>query len=198
MVASFPEEGPTRFPTVKFANPMRCLVGGALIERGLRNVVIANELLAAFERQLGIHLRRLCPGDSGTLLIDGCLICGLLDAKEEIVFLDLLALRERALLDIPGHPRHDIDFVDSGKATDILAGFLHLPGDHGRDGNRGWRRRGLRAGSCAKHWHAQRHKRSFTQERAMKGHAVSPCSNRSRSTGLPAVTEAAQLGTDCG
>ncbi len=120
----------------------------ALVDGGLRDVVVADELLAALQLQLCVDLRRLGLGERGARLLDGSLVRRLLDPEQQIALLDLLPFGEIALLDEARHARDDIDFVDRRDPSDVVAGLRDLAADHGRDGN-GRRRHGVLRSSRA-------------------------------------------------
>ena len=113
-------------------------VGFALVEGGLRNIVVAHKLLAALVLQLCIDFGRLCCGKIGLLLVDRRLVGCLLDPEQQIVLFYILPFGEGALLDETRYSRHNVDLVDCGDASDVIACFRDLPADHGGDGNR-WR-----------------------------------------------------------
>ena len=101
----------------------RRLVGRALIDGGLRDVLVAHQLLAARELKRGIGLGRLGLGEIGALLRDRRLVGVLLDAEQEVAGLDHLAFGEEALLDEARHARDDVDLVDGGDAADEIGGL---------------------------------------------------------------------------
>ncbi len=143
------------------------LLGGlVLIDRRLRDVLVFHQFLGALQLQVGVHLRRLGPGEIGLLLIHGGLVSIRLDAKQQIAGLDHLAFGEIALPDKAGHTRDDIDLVDGNDAADEIAGFRHLAIGHSNDRNRG-------RGICAL---GQR--RAATGERNHRDHQrTEPCSH---------------------
>jgi hypothetical protein len=114
----------------------------------LRDVLIAHQLLAALELQLGVDLGRLGLGQCRLRLLDGRLVGRLLDPEQQVARLDVLSLFEVPLLEKALHAGDDIDFLDGGKASDVIDGFRHLPGHHRSDRN-GWRRRSALGGSDA-------------------------------------------------
>ena len=87
---------------------------------GLRDVLVADQLLAALQLQRGVDLRRLGLGEIGALLLDRRLVGGLLDAEQEVAGLDLLPFGERALLDEARNARDDVDLVDRRHAADEI------------------------------------------------------------------------------
>jgi len=105
----------------------------ALVDRGLRDVLVAHQFLAALELQLGVHLRRLGLGDVRARLLDGRLVGRLLDAEQQVALLDVLSLFEVSLLEKALHAGDDIDLIDRGEASDVVDGFCHLPAHHRSD-----------------------------------------------------------------
>jgi hypothetical protein len=148
------------------------LVGFALVDRGLRDVLVAHQFLAALELQLGVHLGRLGLGERRARLLDGGLVGRLLDPEQQVARLHVLSLFEVPLLEKALHAGDDIDFLDGGKASDVIDGFRHLPAHDRSDGNGGRRRRALRGGNAARHRDTERAKRGFPDENG--GHRPSP------------------------
>ena len=109
-----------------------------------------HEFLAALKLQIGVDLRGLRLGEIGVLLVDRRLVGVLLDTKQQVAGLDLLAFGEVALLDEAGDARDDVDLVDCHDAADeAIARVGHLPACH-RAYSDGWRwRRALRRGCAA-------------------------------------------------
>ena len=102
---------------------MRALcVGGALIDLGLRDVLIAHQLLAALQLQIGVDFRRFCLGEVGVLLVDGRLVGVGFNAKQEIAGFDLLSFGEVALVDETRDPSENVDLVNCRHAADEISG----------------------------------------------------------------------------
>ena len=57
-----------------------CLVGRPLVDRGLRDVLLADKFLAALQLQSGIDFCGLCLGKVGALLLDRRLVGCLFDS----------------------------------------------------------------------------------------------------------------------
>src|SRR5262245_7115639 len=150
----------------------RLLVGFALVDRGLRDVLVAHQLLAALELQLGVDLGRLGLGNICARLLDGRLIGRLLDAEQEIALLDVLPLFEVALLEEARHAGDDIDLVDGGEAPDVVDRVRDLTAHDRSDGNGGWRRRTLRGGDAARYRDTERAHGGFPGDSG--GHRGSP------------------------
>src|SRR4029077_3139275 len=76
--------------------------------------------------------------EGGALLIDGCLVGRLLDAKQQVALLGLLTFDEIALLDEARHARDDVPLVDCRDPSDVIPGFRYLTAHHrsDRDGRR--------------------------------------------------------------
>ena len=134
----------------------RGVVGRALVKRGLRDVLIADELLAALQLERGVDRRRLCLGEIGALLLDRRLVGGLLEPEQEIAGLDLLPFGEISLLDEARDPRDDVDLVDRRHAPEELAGFRHLAARHGDHRDRRRRRSTLGHGRATADEQGQR------------------------------------------
>jgi hypothetical protein len=132
-------EGRLRNHHIGFCRPF---VGGALVDGGLRDVLAADEVLAAFQLQRRIGLRCLGLGEIGLLLIDRRFVSRLFDAKQEVAGPHVLTFGEIALLDEPGHPRHDVHLVDRHDTADEFARIRHLAARN-RDHRDGRRRDGL-------------------------------------------------------
>ena len=154
----------------------RQLVGRALVDRGLRDVLVVHKLLAALQLQLGVDLRRLCLGEIGLLLVDRSLVGGLLDAEQQVAGLDLLPFGEIALLDEARHPRDDVDLVDCDDTADEIAGFRDLTADHRGYGNRRRRRSCLGAGGAAAN---EENKHADGGSLAQSAHGLRPRGNSS-------------------
>ena len=78
----------------------------------MRDVLLADKLLAAPQLQGCVDLCCLCLGEIGALLLDRRLVGCLFDAEQEVAGLDLLPFGEIALLDEAGDPRDNVDLVD--------------------------------------------------------------------------------------
>jgi hypothetical protein len=152
-------------------------VRGALVDRRLRNVKAAAELLTPLELQHGIGLGGLGLCNRGELLVDQRLVGRLLDAKQEIAFLHLLPFGEGALLDEAGDPRDDFDLVDRDDAADEFGGIGHLAVRHRHDGHRGrGRRRALRKRARTKGQQAEadNHRAAASDARSVSRHGFLP------------------------
>src|SRR5262249_54174651 len=156
------------------ARPRCVLVRLALVDRGLRDVLVAHQFLAAVELQLGVDFGRLGLGERRARLLDGRLVGRLLDAEQQVARLDVLPFAEGALLDEARHPRDDIDLIDRGEASDVIDGFRHLPGHHWRDRDGGRRRGALGGGDAAGSRNAQRANGGFPSNGVTTGHRGSP------------------------
>jgi hypothetical protein len=115
------------------------LVGRALVESGLWDVLAADKLLATPQLQSCVKLGSFCLGEIGPLLLDCRLIGGLFNAEQEVAGLDLLSFGEIALLDETWDPCHNVDFVDCRHTADEITCLRHLTAHHG--GHRDRRRR---------------------------------------------------------
>ena len=141
---------------------LRCgIVCRALVERGLRDVLIADEVLAALQLERSVDRCGLGLGEIGALLLDRRLVGGLFEPEQEIAGLDLLPLGEISLLDEPRDPRDDVDLVDRRHAAEEFAGFRDLTARHGGHRDRGGRWGTLghghaRAGQQAERAHGRR------------------------------------------
>src|SRR5262249_46002959 len=124
-------------------------VSFALVEGGLRDIVVTHELLAALVLQPGIDFGRLGCGKISLLLVDRRLVGRLLDPEQQVVLFDILSFGEGSLLDETRYPRDNIDLVDCSDASDVTACFRDLPADHGSDRYRRRRRGALRGGDRA-------------------------------------------------
>src|SRR5580692_10138990 len=119
-----------------------------LIDGGLWHVLILHQHLAALQLQIGVDFCCSRLGKIGVLLVDRRLVGVLLDTKQQVAGLDLLAFGEVALLDETGDPSDDVDLVDRHDAADeATAGVGHLTACHRAYGD-GWGRSALRGG-CA-------------------------------------------------
>src|SRR5262249_33341173 len=152
----------------------RRLVGLALVDRRLRDVLVTHQLPTAVELQLAVDLRRLGLREGGAGLLDGRLVGRLLDQEQQVALLDVLSLFEFALLEKARHAGDDIDLIDRGEASDVIDGFGHLPAHHWRDRNRGRRRGALGGGDAAGGRKAQHANGGFPSNGGTTGHRGSP------------------------
>jgi len=136
-------------PRLHDAGLRRRIVRRALVDSGLGDVAVADKLLASLQLQLRVDGRRLRLFKIGSLLVDGRLIGILLDAKQQVTFLHLLALDEITLLDESGDARDNIDLVDRRDTSDVSSGFCDLAAHYRCHGYRGWGRSRLSASDAA-------------------------------------------------
>ena len=113
------------------------LLGGfKLIDSRLWNVLVFYEHLAALQLQISVDFRCLRLGEIGGLLIDRRLVGVLLDTKQQVTGLNLLAFGEVALLYEASDPGDDIDFIDSYNAADEASTRVgYLTACHGAYGD---------------------------------------------------------------
>ncbi len=108
----------------------RARIGRPLIERRLRNVLTTDKFLAALELHRSVGVRRPSLGQIRFLLLDGSLVCRLLDPEQQIACLDQLAFREKASFDENRYPRDDIHLIDCDDSADETRRVHDLATDH--------------------------------------------------------------------
>ncbi len=170
----------------------RRLVGLALVDCGLRDVLIAHELLAALKLQLGVDLGRLGLGEGGARLVDRCLVGCLLDAEQQVALLDVLPFGEGAFLDEARHSRNEIDLVDRRNAADVISGFRDLTAHHRRNRN-GGRRGALGSRDAARRRDAQRANGGFPSAQFTTRHRVLLTAGDDVRFGMPPLRDTLHL-----
>ncbi len=133
----------------------RRFVGLTLVDRCLRDVLVADKLLAALQLQRCVDLRRLRLGEIGALLVDRRLVGRLLDSEQQVAGLDVLPFGEKPLLDEPRHSRDNVDLVDRRHSADEIARLRHLTGIRRGHRDRRWRYCPLSDGGAAVSQEAQ-------------------------------------------
>ena len=101
------------------------LLGLALVDRRLRDVLAPHQRIGALVLDLGVGERGLGRGEIGLRLIGLGLELRLLDGEQQVARLDVLALREIALLEEALDASAQLDLVDRDHAADELEALLH-------------------------------------------------------------------------
>src|SRR5262249_35810852 len=120
-------------------------VSGALIHLGLGNILIAHELLAALQLQIGVDFCRFCLGEVGGLLVNSRLVGVGFNAKQQIAGFDLLPFGEVALVDETRDSSDNVNLINCHHAADEISRRSYLATSDWRDGDRGrWTALGYR------------------------------------------------------
>jgi hypothetical protein len=119
------------------------VIGAPLVDLGLRDVLVLDQLLAAPQRDLGIDPVGLGARELGLALLDDGLILVLLDHEQQLAGPDVRTLLERPLLEKPGHAGAQLDLVLGHDPTIEAEGRRDIDKLRRDHGDRGRRRRAL-------------------------------------------------------
>ncbi len=154
----------------------RRLVGRPLVDRGLRDVLLADKFLTAPQLQSRIDFCCLCLGEIGALLLDRRLVGCLFDAEQEFACFDLRPFGEIAFLDEAGDPRGNVDLVDCRHTADEIACLRHSTAYHGvtvTAGGGGSRRHGVNSATRSfLRQLSDNVKKPFRQAKVRRGHQI--------------------------
>src|SRR5262249_16094897 len=112
-------------------------VSGALIHLRLGNILIAHELLAALQLQIGVDFGRFCLGEAGGLLVNGRLVGVGFNAKQQIAGFEFLPFGEVSLCVETLDSIDSVYLINCCPAADETSRRSDLATSYWRDGDRG-------------------------------------------------------------